>query len=334
MSAEDPLHKLLTVIVPVYNTKSYLNQCLDSLLAQNLRNFEIVCVDNGSTDGSLAILNEYASRHKNIVVLNHPKGRQGDARNAGLRVAKGKYIGFVDSDDFVQPDMFSKLYSLATENNAEISICNIELFYQVKGITRKHVSGYMLESTSAYRVVDRPLLLRNLTICNKVFSSTLLERLGLRFPESVFHEDQYFVVTAMLNAHGIISTQEALYHYRKEREGSVSSDQGCHALDIFLVMELLGKEVRKLGNVSALFDELKVCRLLKLYRTTTGEVRRKFFQRLKSEFSRLSFPANLTLLTPAEYREFRILKRSSFLPCECFYGLQRIYGWVRSRYVI
>ena len=325
-----PKDLVLSVIVPVYNTEPYLRQCLESLVIQNMSNIEIICVDNGSTDGSLNILNEYASLHENIVVVVHPGGRQGSARNAGLEIASGDYIGFVDSDDYVSKEMFRLLYSLACSSGAEIAICNIELFYQATRQSRKGVSDYILESTNSYRVTERPLLLRNLTICNKIFSSALLERLNLRFPEDVFHEDQFFVVSAMLNARGIVSTPEALYHYRKEREGSVSNDHGRSTLDIFVVMDLLAEEIKRSVNARSLFNEIKITRLLQLYNTTQGCLRREYYLKMKTEFSSIVTTKNMELLTPTEYREYRVLRRYGYIISECFYRLRQLYGWFLS----
>lgn len=116
-------HPLVSILVPVYNVELYLRQCLDSLKKQSLTDIEIICVNDGSTDGSLDILNDYASTDNRIKIINKRNGGLPSARNAGLDAATGEYVGFVDGDDFVEPDMFKKLYLAAKHEKADIVVC-------------------------------------------------------------------------------------------------------------------------------------------------------------------------------------------------------------------
>jgi glycosyltransferase involved in cell wall biosynthesis len=316
----------VSVIVPVYNTEVYLGECLDSLVAQTLPDIEIICVDNGSSDGSLSVLKEYASVHNNIIVLVHPEGRQGDARNAGLEVAKGEYIGFVDSDDFIHENMFLTLHKLAVEGHAEISICNNDYFFQKSGETRKNLRDEMLECDESYCIFDRPIILRNLTPWNKLLSANLIRRLALRFPLGVFYEDQYFIGRALINAKSIISTPESFYYYRKERDGSVTQDGGNSAGDVFKVMKMLEDEMGGSSELIELFHALKVSRFLELYAPLKGRVRRDFFRQQKIEFEKLPEFISRSLLTPTEFREFCFVRRNAYWSCELFYYLRRLYG--------
>ena len=115
----------VSIIVPVYNVEKYLKRCLDSLVNQTLKDIEIICVNDGSTDGSLAILNEYVRNDDRIVVINQENSGQSVARNRGIDVAKGEYLGFVDSDDWVSEDYFERLHNSAIQNNAEIAVGGI-----------------------------------------------------------------------------------------------------------------------------------------------------------------------------------------------------------------
>ena len=319
----------VSVIVPVFNTVNYLPECLDSLLNQSL-SVEIICVDNGSTDGSLKILKRYSEVHDNIVVIEHPDGRQGDARNAGLEIAKGQYIGFVDSDDFIDPDLFLKLYELSLEHGAEIAICNIDYFFQKSGEFRKNLQEGTLACDEKYRLLDRPVLLRNLTICNKLISANLISRLCLRFPLGFFYEDLYFVVKALINAKSIISTPESLYFYRKERIGAVTQGVGKSVFDVFKIMEMIKNEMGGSHELVHLFYVIKISRLLELYISLRGQIRKDYFCRQKIEFERLPPLAKRSLLTPTEYREFCFLRRNPYWSCELFYSLRRLYGAMRK----
>ncbi len=110
----------VSILVPVYNVEAYLPKCLDSLIGQTLREIEIICIDDGSTDRSGEILDEYAEKDKRIRVVHQDNGGYGKAMNAGLHFAQGEYIGVVESDDFAAPEMFSQLYKAAVQNRAQI----------------------------------------------------------------------------------------------------------------------------------------------------------------------------------------------------------------------
>ena len=112
----------VSVIIPVYNTENYLRECLDSVLAQTLREIEVICVDDGSTDNSLNILKEYQNKDTRIVVLTQENRSAGAARNYGLSIAKGKYLSFLDSDDFFDKELLRKAYKNAEKNNADIVV--------------------------------------------------------------------------------------------------------------------------------------------------------------------------------------------------------------------
>ena len=115
----------ISVIVPVYNVEKYLRKCIESILNQTFREFELILVDDGSTDSSGKICDEYALKDSRIKVIHKENGGASSARNAGLDVAKGEYIGFVDSDDWIEMDMYGELYRLIKENNTDISVCGI-----------------------------------------------------------------------------------------------------------------------------------------------------------------------------------------------------------------
>ncbi len=164
-----PRRPNVSVVIPVFNTAPYLKQCLDSLLSQTLNNIEIICVDNGSTDDSLNILKEYGDKHDNIVILVHPEGRQAGARNAGMDVANGTYIGFVDSDDFVSADMFQRLYDAAQATNASVSVCNVTAFNDKGSYNSAMLPNEYFSVDGGFHIIEKPQLLRNTTACNKLY---------------------------------------------------------------------------------------------------------------------------------------------------------------------
>ena len=114
---------MISIIVPVYNAELYLDRCINSVLNQTYKEFELILIDDGSTDSSLSICYDYASKDSRIVVLSKKNEGAGLARNEGLKIAKGDYIGFVDSDDYISPDMYREMYRKAIENDADIVQC-------------------------------------------------------------------------------------------------------------------------------------------------------------------------------------------------------------------
>ena len=121
---------LVSIIVPVYNVEKYLERCLDSLINQTLKDIEIILVDDGSTDDSGNICDKYAKKDKRIKVIHKENGGLSDARNIGLSIANGRYLQFVDSDDFIHKQMIEILYNTIINNNADISICDFDKVYE------------------------------------------------------------------------------------------------------------------------------------------------------------------------------------------------------------
>lgn len=115
----------VSIIIPVYNTEKYLSRCLNSLVKQTLHDIEIICINDGSEDNSLSILENYASSDERIVLIDQKNQGQSVARNRGIEIARGKYIGFVDSDDWVDDNYFEKLYCAAENNNCDIAVAGI-----------------------------------------------------------------------------------------------------------------------------------------------------------------------------------------------------------------
>lgn len=193
----------ISVCVPVYNAEKYLGECLESLVRQTLKEIEIVCVDDGSSDGSPKILDSYAKKYRNIKVIHQKNAGLGGARDAGIENASGEYIGFVDADDVVDEKMYEVLYNLAIAHSTEIAYCNLDLFPEpVRTKKRIWFNPYVGK-------VDGDFLYRNTQPTNKIFSRELFGRLGARFGRN-----DSVCITLMIEANGLCSTDEVLYHYR------------------------------------------------------------------------------------------------------------------------
>ncbi len=131
----DVFYPKVSIVLPIYNVSEYLRKSLNSLVKQTLQEIEIICINDGSTDNSLEIVKEYAKRDNRIVVVDKKNEGQGIARNLGINMAKGEYIGFVDPDDWVKPDMYEKMYNQAKKFSSEIVICDLSKYVEEKNST-------------------------------------------------------------------------------------------------------------------------------------------------------------------------------------------------------
>lgn len=326
----------VSVIVPVFNTYPYLEECLDSLMSQTLREIEIICIDNGSTDGSFEFLQAYGKRRDNFTVCRHVEGRQGGARNAGIEIAKGRYIGFVDSDDFVYPEMFQVMYEAAETNIAQVVVCNIQYYHMDTGYGRTALPTRVLQANSPAPIQQRLELLRNLTICNKLFSQKLIEDHKIRFPQGYYHEDQFFVIAALINAERISTIPKSLYFYRKGRQGSVSMYQGPDCKHIFRVMNMVEDYVSHIHGVSQfseVFSEVKILKLLEGYRLSGPADRRSYFAEMKKHFESVNLGHSYQLLSLSEKREYQIVRNFDCLIYNLYLTLRTQYGELRKQTV-
>lgn len=195
----------VSVIVPVYNGEAYLDQCLASLVSQTLADCEIIVIDDGSTDSTRTIAEGYAEKHPNIRVCHQENRGVVEARVRGLSLARGKYIGWVDSDDFVEPDMFERLYRAAEEKGAELVLCDYAFYPAGNGRKGKWFKPYA-------GVVDWTFIERNTQQWNKLARRELLERVDMARWMACCGEGAYAL--ALMFAKGIVSIERPLYHYR------------------------------------------------------------------------------------------------------------------------
>lgn len=224
----------VSVIIPVYNVEKYLRQCLDSVVNQTLKDIEIICVDDGSTDSSLRILEEYAAKDPRIRILRQQNLFAGVARNNGMKIARGKYLSFLDSDDFFALDMFEKMVARAEATGAEICICDFEAFYGdcskanwTKRVgTEKFRSQNTFSASECFKSLPMDCLAFN--PWNKIFRRKFIEELGNEFLATRSSNDLTFVCFALASAERMTISPNTFVFYRRVSEGSISSSRGKH----------------------------------------------------------------------------------------------------------
>ena len=205
----------ISIIVPVYNTEQYLKRCLDSLVNQTLKEIEIICVNDKSPDNSISILREYENKYPGkVVVIDSPVNlRQGGARNIGMKISKGSYIGFVDSDDWVNLDMYEKLYNKTSNEKAEIVYCDYQTAMSESG-PFTHVHGTIsADCESKIEQTKKALLLRPSSIWSGMYSRDLFIDNNIFFPEKLFYEDNYIIPLLILKAKIIKKVDQPLVNY-------------------------------------------------------------------------------------------------------------------------
>lgn len=220
---------LISIIVAVYNIKEYLPRCIDSVLAQTYENLEVILVDDGSTDESGKICDGYAERDKRIQVIHKENGGLSDARNAGLDAAAGTYIGFVDGDDWIEPDMYRAMYEACEREGAQIAACR---YKQITGAgvidasTGNSVSLSKTEAMEIYVCGDERYLIYN-SVWSKLFLAELIR--GMRFPVGKNSEDIMFTTRAFCKMERLVYLDTAYYNYVLDREGSIMNEKAGNA---------------------------------------------------------------------------------------------------------
>ena len=213
----------LSLIVPVYNAAEYLDKCLTQLMKQQVDGYEVILINDGSKDDSLEILKKWKNDHpEKIVILDVENGGQGRARNLALDIARGEYIGFADSDDWVDDAMFEKLLSAAGEADADIAVCD-SWCVEDTGMRYEHArpQGTALSAAGS--------------IWNKIVRRSLIG--DIRFPEGVWYEDFSFSAKLLMSTEKIVFLEEALYYYRSGHPSTMRNQNSAKNLDMITVME-------------------------------------------------------------------------------------------------
>ena len=212
----------ISIIVPVYNVEKYLSKCIDSILNQTFNNFELILVDDGSTDSSIQICDEYRMKDKRIKVIHKQNGGLSSARNAGLDIALGKYIGFVDSDDFIHKNMYQLLYSNLTKYNGDISICRFgRIFDGEKSTNIEDSCNVKVTEMTGYNALENlynDKFLDFIVAWNKLYKREIFK--DIRYPVGKIHEDEFIIHRILYESKKVIYIDKILYYYY-QRDNSI-----------------------------------------------------------------------------------------------------------------
>jgi glycosyltransferase involved in cell wall biosynthesis len=270
---------LISVIVPVYNVEKYLNECVDSILAQTYKNLEIILVDDGSKDNSPRICDEYAAKHANIKVIHKKNGGASTARNVGIDVAEGDMVAFLDSDDLFDEEMFTRLYEKRQESGSQIVCSEIKPLDAARHLKQRVTEDCIFtgpEIISAMFIRDI-----GMTSCAKIIDRALIG--DTRFPEGIINEDFAFMLDIYLKGPQIYYMADSFYYYRYN-EVSTSSVINERTFD--LLATAIEAEKRVAGLSPELREAARVCKLRRhidmAYRLRRDKATKLFPEQLKS----------------------------------------------------
>lgn len=307
---------LISVIVPVYKVEKELPRCVDSILRQTYPHLQIILVDDGSPDGCGAICDAYAAAHENVQVIHKENGGLSDARNAGIEHADGDYLMFIDSDDYIEPDMAEKLYRALQSADADMSICNY-----LHDCAPNEAQSYPNDLPIADGVLSgREILAEQvfvgsgvwfIIVCNKLYSKKLFDE--IRFPVGKLNEDEFVFHRIMLQCERVACVHDALYHYVIRPGSIMRSDFSSRRFDAAEAAFLRAEELARLE-----FPSLAVCRtlergiaLFKVYYASADYLDagcRKRYRTLLRRCRKAAFRYYFAPGLPAVYRAIFILK--------------------------
>ncbi len=245
----------VSVIIPIYNQEKYVEECLDSVLRQTLRELEVICINDGSTDNTLSILREYEKRDSRIIVIDKPNEGVGKTRNLGILKAKGEFVIFMDPDDFYPTDdILESLYTGAKEHG--VLVCGGEMAVYADGILSQkfygRADGYFFESDAKLSYKDYQY---DYGFTRFIYNRDLLIQKKISFPPLIKYEDPPFFVKTMISAKEFYALHKIVYGYRAGHKArKTTSKQAAHTLKGFITVINLAKK-NKLGNLKKLQEE-------------------------------------------------------------------------------
>lgn len=285
----------ISVVMPIYNAADYLRPAIDSVLNQTFGDFELICVDDGSTDGTLAILKEYQQENEKIRIVTENNAGPSVARNKGLVRARGKYVIFLDADDFYEQTLLETLYSQSEEHGLDISICKFDIYNNRKSKFEDNIRsdhGEIFEESTVVSKNDYPDVILSCTtgyVWNKLFRREFLAEKELTFDAELrVFEDTYFVVTALSLADKVGKCHEKLIHHR------VYSNQPRNKLfrkyykQVPVVYEKIKEFLRAHGMYTPLsqsFLNLSASRCYKIYNVLWLDAKETFWNMLHSQYA-------------------------------------------------
>ena len=291
---KDKIDKMVSIIVPVYNVEKYLEQCINSIINQTYKNIEIILIDDGSTDNSGIICDEYAKKDNRIKVIHKDNEGISATRNRGIDESSGKYISFVDSDDYIEKNMIEILYKDIEKENADIAVCNYIIVKDKNNIKKDKNNSYnviILSQNDALRMCFCNEF--EFYLWNKIFKKTLFNE--IKFPKGKNSEERYTLPKLIDNSKKIIYDNRKLYYYRIRKNSIIHSNEKINydaiEADSYL-LEYMKVNHKNLENISmesfintnfAIYNKMYImkCKDKNKYKLITKNIKENYTKEIK-----------------------------------------------------
>jgi len=303
----------VSVIVPVFNVEKYLRKCLDSLVNQTFKDYEVILVNDGSTDSSGNIISEYTSKYPFIKSFNKENGGMSSARNLGLNYASGEYIAFVDSDDYVELFFLEKMYEKAKSTDSDVVICD---YYAINSEEKRYMKCHMNYSPDE----KIEYLLSPPMVWSKLIKKEIMDQ--IRFKEGIYYEDLDICIRLHSLINKVSFVDEPLYNYYVQHSGSIMTQKSFnnHLLDIFTVLDDCKKILEE-----KYFREIEYIYITHLLRTAT--------LRFLDYPNTLEYLVRINAVMEREFPNWRendyYHKSSNKVKVICFLAIHRMYFVLR-----
>ena len=331
----------VSVIIPVYNTEKYLNECLDSVVNQKLKEIEIICINDGSTDSSLDIINEYAEKDSRFVVISGPNGGYGKAMNKGLDVATSEYIGIVEPDDYVPDNMFSDLYEIAEKNNLDFVKADFYRFKTTSGTLEKKLEP--LDTTGEhYNVVFDPshmpeAIYFTLNTWCGIYKRDFIEKYHIRHHESPgasFQDNGFSFQTFIYGQRAMIIDTPYYMNRRDNPNSSVSNPTKIYAMnkETDWILDILKKDPEIWNRFKYMFWWRKYKNFCNRYSVIDPSFKAEYMNRFRNElkWAKLRGDLNFDVFEPHE----KILIEKLIAQANATYKKTNIgIGWRIKQYI-
>lgn len=287
----------ISIIVPAYNVEKYLEKCLNSLINQTLEDIEIICINDGSTDKTPEILNKYEKKVDNLKVIHSENNGPGVARNKGLDIAKGEYILFVDSDDWIRLDTCEILYKKAKEENLDLLMFLIENYdenydiYYTEDYYDNKILPYKYDNIIFSFIDIRPYLFSlNVTPCSKLYKRSMLEKNNIRYPKKIYFEDNAFYFEIILSSKRISIIRD-YFLYRLRREDSVTGQVDEKYYDIVEMSNIIVNIFKKYNYYNLFIKQVlnhKITYLSRWFNLIEDEYKENLFNIIQKDLKQIS----------------------------------------------
>ncbi|MBR6163006.1 glycosyltransferase family 2 protein [bacterium] len=288
----------VSVIIPVFNVEKYIAQTLESVIYQTLTDIEIICFDNGSTDNTIKIIEEFQEKDKRIILHKSSVNlKQGLARNICVNTARGKYIFFIDGDDYMALNCLEKMYNKIEQDNSDITICAWNQFDDETGKIIEHPYSKLLQIPPEFdnkpfnwRDIKYTVFWQTSVPWDKIYKKDFLITKKVEFPGGIFFEDNVFVYDALFKAEKISILRDELMFYRVNRGFAVTNRRDETFFDYLKIFNMIGDNLKKIGlydEMKHLYLDYKIITLYWWFKKIKLPYKKRFFEMIKADFKQI-----------------------------------------------